>query len=197
MLMRILSAMLVVGALGTGCVSTEIRGSVTPEFRDAHFSKLMVYAEVKDNAWRDIVESSMAHAASSASLDVFRSTDLLTESRPYSDEETAQILAANGIDGLVRVKLEEWSSAVVEHPGVISAYHGPYGPVIVEHAPRRHESTRLIANIELVDRVTGKVAWRGQSYSHGGGYRDLEELARSAGSRLREHLYEQHLIGVR
>lgn len=183
--------------LAGGCVSTELHGRSEPGFENTRFAKLVVYSDVNDVHFREVIETRFASAAETSQLDVMPSIQLLTESRAYSDEETAALMAAAGIDGMVRIHLDEYSSAVRHVPGGYSTYYGPYGAVVVENAPRRLESTRLIMHMEIVDRASGKVAWTGETVSSGGGMRDLEELAAAAGRRVRDHLYDRNLIGAR
>ena len=194
--MRVVSLLFVLSTFFTSaCVATYVEGERRPGYEDVRFSKIVVYCESQNDAVREDVERAFAYSVGGPGLVAVPSIEVLNEPREYSDEETRTIMDGRGFDGLVRIRIEDWSSETRRYPGATTTYFGPYGVHVVHDPPHASTSTRLALALTLHDRRSGGEAWSGTADAESGGHRDLRDLARAAGGRLREHLWKNHLIG--
>ncbi|MBK8167855.1 MAG: hypothetical protein IPK64_18065 [bacterium] len=88
-----------------GCASTKMTSRVDPAIVGNPFRKILVHGNFQDLDNREVAEDKLCEKIAAVSVsECVRALDLFFPGRQYSSEEMMQVLAANGIDGVLVVQ---------------------------------------------------------------------------------------------
>lgn len=205
--------------LAAGCASAKMIAFRDPDFADHHYSKIAVFAlgMYMENA----VEVEKQVCEKVAPAQCVQGKSILPPTRTYSNEEVAQYLAKAGIDGALIVALAGDDSAS-QYLGTIATAivsanstgsgqitaNGSSGTVTTTSqgtatgqsvATPMYSHTRAArAVVGLIDRVTGRIAWRGDMKVSGQGELAVSDAAfiRAATDEIAEKLKENGLLTI-
>ena len=146
---------------------------------------------------REQLESVFVHALTMKGVPSETSLVFMNQPRAYSPDEISEIMGQAGLDGFLRVRLEDFHTEGRElhHSGGV--YVGP--GFFMAHPPRvsYHERTRLSLRLDLFQRPGGPLVWTGRGRARGPGRASLSRLARHLGAKLAHRLFSGRLVTPR
>lgn len=176
-----------------GCVTTSVSGRRVAGQEDVRFSGIFVYMEAEETV-RNQVERDLSAALVEGGLPAETSLVFMSEPRAYTPEEISQIMDRNGLDGFLRVRLENYYTEGREthYPGGVFMGHG----FLIARSPHVHysERTRLTLRLDLFDHPMGPLVWSGHGRARAAGRPSLRRLARKLGVRIARRFRKQELV---
>ena len=187
--------LLTVSLLSVSCVSTSVRGRWVEGQESVRFTGLLVYMEAEEVV-REQVEGDLARALARQGVPAETSLVFMKEPRPYSPAEISEAMAATGLDGFLRVRLEDFHTEgrEVYHTGGVLLGTG----FLVARGPSGsfHERTRLSLRLDLLQRPGGPLVWTARGRARSPGRPSLRRLVKELGSTLAARLRRSHRIAV-
>ena len=187
--------LLIVSLFSLSCISTSVRGRWVEGQESVRFTGLLVYMEAEEVV-REQVEGDLARVLARQGVPAETSIVFMKEPRAYSPAEISESMVAGGLDGFLRVRLEDFHTEgrEVYHTGGVL---GGAGFLVARRSwVSLHERTRLSLRLDLLRRPGGPLVWTARGRARSSGRPSLRRLVKELGSTLAARIRRSQLIAA-
>lgn len=190
----------------SGCASTSVTAFKDPEFANARFERIAVYANTLNLEWRSSLEQGMAEEVIAQGGSAIPSMLIIPPTANQSAEEAVQALIDNNVSAVLQIDIgdsgvqEQWipqtgstttttgTASVYGNTGVYSgsSHTTNYGGYNV-NKPWANMQTRLF------DVESGKTVWIASSSTGGNAYADWDDIRSSYCKKIASEMVKSNI----
>lgn len=161
-----------------------------PDF-NGKFSKIMVLGIIKDQDYRKAYENEIVKSLQSTGNDAVPGLSVFSAGVDYTENEAADMISKNQIDGILTLKYTKAKNTVVFPKGTFYNYFHN-GFEVLKNSNYTEDDTTLNVACALFAVSNGKAVWI--STTKTSGYYNLHNMGSSLGDAISKNLRESNLI---
>jgi hypothetical protein len=161
-----------------------------PDF-NGKFSKIMVLGIIKDQDYRKAYENEIVKSLQSKGNDAVPGLSVFSADVDYTENEAADIVSKNNIDGILTLKYTKAKNTVVFPKGTFYNYFHD-GFEVLKNSNYTEDDTTLNVACTLFAVSNGKAVWI--STTRTSGYYNLHNMGSTLGDAITKNLRESKLI---
>ena len=155
------------------------------------FSRIMVLGIIKDQDYRKAYENEIVKSLQSTGNDAVPGLSVFSSGVDYTENEAADMISKNQIDGILTLKYTKAKNTVVFPKGTFYNYFHD-GFEVLKNSNYTEDDTTLNVACTLFDVKTGKAVWI--STTRTSGYYNLHNMGSTLGDAITKNLRESKLI---
>jgi hypothetical protein len=169
------------------CAITKINSVTDPEFKNTHYSKLLIISTFTNLLYQQEIEKQFKQYCKYKDIDLVTGSELIPTTREYSESEISKILKQNNIEGILIIAMEDYWESDNYVPQSSYTYGSAY--VVgnsISYSQRRqnyggytYSKPRTVFDNRLFDAESGKIVWKSSSITRGNAFANFSTLADS------------------